>query len=225
MRYIAIFLLLANIAYFAWLRVAAPPVVVSAPTPARPLLNSGLTLVSEYEQQLAQRPALSCFTVSSFISVDDASSFIAEIGGIASDASVSLSGDPLSPQYRVFLAPASSRGIATITLDSLSESIAAAQMEIETYLITRGPLENGIALGVFSEQASAKDTQSRVLQLGYPAEIEEIPRSTGEIRVQLQVLEQDVQENPAWLGLTVDRTDLSIVENLCETIAQGTQFP
>jgi len=225
MRYIAIFLLLANIAYFAWLRVAAPPVVVSAPTPARPLLNSGLTLVSEYEQQLAQRPALSCFTVSSFISVDDASSFIAEIGGIASDASVSLSGDPLSPQYRVFLAPASSRGIATITLDSLSESIDAAQMEIETYLITRGPLENGIALGVFSEQASAKDTQSRVLQLGYPAEIEEIPRSTGEIRVQLQVLEQDVQENPAWLGLTVDRTDLSIVENLCETIAQGTQFP
>jgi len=225
MRYIAIFLLLANIAYFAWLRVAAPPVVVSAPTPARPLLNSGLTLVSEYEQQLAQRPALSCFTVSSFISVDDASSFIAEIGGIASDASVSLSGDPLSPQYRVFLAPASSRGIATITLDSLSESIDAAQMEIETYLITRGPLENGIALGVFSEQASAQDTQSRVLQLGYPAEIEEIPRSTGEIRVQLQVLEQDVQENPAWLGLTVDRTDLSIVENLCETIAQGTQFP
>ena len=225
MRYIAIFLLLANIAHFAWLRVAAPPVVVSAPTPARPLLNSGLTLVSEYEQQLAQRPALSCFTVSSFISVDDASSFIAEIGGIASDASVSLSGDPLSPQYRVFLAPASSRGIATITLDSLSESIDAAQMEIETYLITRGPLENGIALGVFSEQASAQDTQSRVLQLGYPAEIEEIPRSTGEIRVQLQVLEQDVQENPAWLGLTVDRTDLSIVENLCETIAQGTQFP
>jgi len=225
MRYIAIFLLLANIAYFAWLRSGASPVVVSAPTPARPLLNSGLTLISEYEQQLAQRPALTCFTVSSFVSVDDASSFIIEIGGIASDASVSLGGDPLSPQYRVFLAPASSRGIATITLDSLSESIAAAQMEIETYLITRGPLENGIALGVFLEQASAQDAQSRVLQLGYPAEIEEIPRSTGEIRVQLQVLEQDVQENPAWLGLTVDRPDLSIVENLCETIAQGTQFP
>ena len=225
MRYIAIFLLLANIAYFVWLRSGASPVVVSAPTPARPLLNSGLTLVSEYEQQLAQRPALSCFTVSSFISVDDASSFIIEIGGIASDARVSLGGDPLSPQYRVFLAPASSRGIATITLDSLSESIAAAQMEIETYFITRGPLENGIALGVFSEQASAQNTQSRVLQLGYPAEIEEIPRSTGEIRVQLQVLEQEALENPAWLELTGDRTGLSIVENLCETIAQGTQFP
>ena len=98
-------------------------------------------------------------------------------------------------------------------------------MEIETYLITRGLLENGIALGVFSEQASAQNTQSRVLQLGYPAEIEEIPRSTGEIRVQLQVLEQEALENPAWLELTGDRTGLSIVENLCETIAQGTQFP
>lgn len=225
MRYIAIFLLLANIAYFVWLRLGASPVVVSVPTPARALLNSGLTLVSEYELQLEQWPALTCFTVSSFISVDDASSFIAEIGGIASDASVTLSGDPLSPQYRVFLPPASSQGIATITLDSLSESIAAAQMEIETYLITRGLLENGIALGVFSEQASAQNTQSRVLQLGYPAEIEEITRSTGEIRVQLQVLEQEALENPAWLELTGDRTDLSIVENLCETIAQGRQFP
>ena len=98
-------------------------------------------------------------------------------------------------------------------------------MESEIYLITRGMRENGIALGVFSERDDAEASNKAIRELGYAPEIEEIPRSTGEIQVQLQALEQNVLENPPWLDLTVDRPDLSITENLCETIAQGSQFP
>lgn len=225
MRYIAIFLLLANVGYFAWLRYDDTPLPAPISSTPRPLLNSGLTLVSEFQEELALRPALSCFTIGQFNAIDDASSFIAELGQIVFQADISLQGEPLSSQYRVFLPPASSRGIATITLDSVSESISAAELEIETYLITRGTLENGIALGVFGEQQTAELTQNRVIELGFAAEIEEIPRSTGEILVRLQVLQDDVSENPAWLDLAVDRPDLTIAENLCETIAQGTQFP
>ena len=225
MRYIAVFLLLANIGYFSWVRYGAQPITPSVPSTPRPLLNSGLTLVSEYEAQLAAQPALNCYTLGDFSSIDDASSFIAGLGDAAFSADVSLSGDPLSSQYRLFIPPASSRGIATITLDSLSDSITAAEIEIETYLITRGMLENGIALGVFSELANAEAARSAVQGLGYAPEIEEMPRSTGEIRVQLQLLERYVLENPAWLELTADRPDLIITENLCETIAQGSQFP
>ncbi len=225
MRYIAIFLLLANIGYFSWVRYGAEPTIPPLPNTPRPLLNSGITLLSEYGAQLAAQPALNCFTIGSFSTIDDASSLIAELGEAAFASGVSLSGDPLSSQYRVFIPPASSRGIATITLDGLSESLIAAEMESEIYLITRGMLENGIALGVFSELGNAQATRNGVRGLGYAPEIEEIPRSTGEIRVQLQVLERYVLENPAWLDLTVGRPDLTITENLCETIAQGTQFP
>lgn len=225
MRYIVIFLLLANIGYFSWIRYRAEPIIPSLPSMPRPLLNSGLTLVSEYEAQVAARPALNCFTLGGFNTIDDASSFIAELGEVAFASRVSLSGDPLSPQYRVFLPPASSRGIATITLDSLSDSLSAAEMESDIYLITRGVLENGIALGVFFELAAAEAARNGVQGLGYAPEIEEIPRSTGEIQVQLQVLERVVLENPEWLDLTVDRPDLINIENLCETIAQGSQFP
>ena len=225
MRYIAIFLVLANIGYFAWARFQAEPISQGEANVPRPLLNSGITLVSEYQERLAAQPAIACFTVASFDTTDDASSFIAGLGAIAFDARLSLSGDPLSSQYRVFIPPASSRGIATITLDSLSESLSAAQMEVETYLITRGTLENGIALGVFSERENAEAALNVVQGLGYTPQIEEIPRSTGEIQVSLQVLERDVLENPAWPDLTADRPDLTITENLCETIAQGTQFP
>ena len=225
MRYIAIFLLVANIGYFSWVRYAAKPIVPRVISAPRPLLNSGLTLISEYEAQLAAQPALNCFTIGDFSTMDDASSFIAEMGEAAFASNVVLSGDPLSLQYRVFLPPASSRGIATIALDALSGGLIAADIESEIYLITRGMLENGIALGVFSELGDAQALRNGVQGLGYAPQIEEIARSTDEIQVQLQVLEQFVLENLAWLDLTAGRPNLIITENLCETIAQGTQFP
>ena len=225
MRYIAIFLLLANIGYFSWVRYAAEPIVPRVISAPRLLLNSGLTLISEYEAQLAAQPALNCFTIGNFSTIDDASSLIAEMGEAVFASNVVLGGDPLSSQYRVFLPPASSRGIATIALDTLSEGLIAANMESEIYLITRGMLENGIALGVFLELGDAQGVRNRVQGLGYAPQIEEIPRSTDVIQVQLQVLEQFVFENPAWLDLTAGRPNLIITENLCETIAQGTQFP
>ena len=225
MRYIAIFLLVANTGYFSWVRYAAKPIVPRVISAPGPLLNSGLTLISEYEAQLAAQPALNCFTIGDFSTIDDASSFIAEMGEAAFASNVVLSGDPLSLQYRVFLPPASSRGIATIALDTLSEGLIAANMESEIYLITRGMFENGIALGVFSELGDAQALRNGVQGLGYAPQIEEIARSTDEIQVQLQVLEQFVLENLAWLDLTAGRPNLIITENLCETIAQGTQFP
>lgn len=225
MRYIAIFLLLANIGYFAWVHYGAEPVLPAAPSAPRPLLNSGLTLVSEYEAQVAARPALSCFTLASFNSTDDASSFIDELGDAVFASNVHLSGEPLASQYRVYLPPASSRGIATITLDSLSESLIDSGLDIENYLITRGRFENGIALGVYSALGEAQAAQNAVQGLGYAPQIEEILRSTGEIQVQLQVRQRVLSENPEWLELTAYRPDLTITENLCETIAQGTQFP
>ena len=225
MRYIAIFLLLANIGYFSWLRYGAEPSMPPLRHTPRPLLNTGISLLSEYESQPASPAALNCFTIGGFSTIDDASSLINEIDELAYAASVRLSGEPLSSQYRVFIPPASSRRIATITLDGLSESLKAAGMESEIYLITRGMRENGIALGVFSDRDDAEASHKAIRELGYAPEIEEIPRSTGEIQVQLQALEQNVLENPPWLDLTVDRPDLRITENLCETIAQGSQFP
>ena len=107
MRYITIFLLLANIGYFSWVRYAAEPIAPSVKSTPRFLLNSGLTLVSEYEAQLAAQPALNCFTIGSFSTIDDASSLIAEMGEAAFASNVVLRGDPLSSQYRVFIPPAS----------------------------------------------------------------------------------------------------------------------
>jgi len=182
-------------------------------------------LVSEYQQLTSAAATPICSLVGNFATVDEANGFIARVESESVTARLSLAGEPLPAQYLVYLSPLSSRLIATITLEGLGEAIAAANLEIENYLITRGLLENAIALGVFSDVASATEIRNQVAELGYSVEIDEIPRSTGDIRVQLQAASSDLIENLKWLELTADRPYLSRSENLCETIAQGTQFP
>ncbi len=231
MRYIAVFLLLANIGYFGWHQYHIDPDSMVQSAVDRPLLNNGLMLISEFNQQAEQQARINeearrvCSVISGFSSVDDANSFITQARQRGLGVQLHLTGDPLEPQYRVLLPPSSSRTIATITLDGLSERIRQAGLEIETYIITRGALENAIALGVFLEMDSATEVRNQVLELGYSVEIEEIQQSTGDIQVLLTPLDSGQIENPQWLGLTVDRPYLTRTENLCETIAQGAQFP
>ena len=62
MRYIAIFLLLANIGYFSWIRYSEQPIAAPVTNTPKVLINSGLTLVSEYEAEYA----LKCFIIENF---------------------------------------------------------------------------------------------------------------------------------------------------------------
>ena len=117
------------------------------------------------------------------------------------------------------------RSLATRKLDSVSAAVEAAQLQVETYLITRGPLSEGVGLGVFIDAEEAGLVQSQLSELGYMPEIEEIPRSMGEIQVLLRSLNSNQVEGPEWLELSDDRPDLTLTENLCETIAQASQFP
>jgi hypothetical protein len=227
MRYIAIFLLLANMGYFGWNHYRPQSMVLPVSAESRPLLNSGLILISEYQQGSGAEADSICYRVGNFTTVDEANGFIALAETKSLSARLSLSGEPLSAQYRVYLPPVSSRAIATMTLDALSERIVEAGLAIESYLITRGLLENGIALGVFADLAGATEVQNQLSEFGYGTEIDEIPRSSGDIRVELTAVSGSVDqtENVKWLELATARPYLTLVENLCETIAQGSQFP
>ena len=231
MRYIALFLLVVNIGYFGWnqYRPDAEPLLMTAQP--RELLDSGLMLITEYQQQVENQQGstvdsdFTCSMVEGFSNIDEAYGFIDFAISKSLRAQLSLAGELLPSQYRVYLPPSSSRTIATITLDSLSERIESAGLEVEMYLITRGILENSIALGVFSEMSAASLVRDQVVALGYRAIVDEIPQSTGNIRVELQASEAKQIENAIWLELAAGRSYLTHTENLCETIAQGTQFP
>jgi hypothetical protein len=230
LRYIALFLLIANIGYFVWTFVRPLESESTAYQP-RELINSGLMLVSEFEAQTAALAlenvvdSKTCSIVSGFATVDDANGFILLAQRLNLVGLLNLTGGALPSQYRVFLPSEPNRSLATRKLDSVSAAVEAAQLQVETYLITRGPLSEGVGLGVFIDAEEAGLVQSQLSELGYMPEIEEIPRSMGEIRVLLRSLNSNQVEGAEWLELSDDRPDLTRTENLCETIAQASQFP
>ncbi len=230
MRYIALFLLIANIGYFVWgyTRPQKENLLESEP---RQLLNNGLMLVSEFEAQAAalalenaEDPTI-CSFVSGFATVDDANGFILAAREQNLGTLLNLTGDSLPSQFRVYLPPEANRILATRALDSVSSALTEAELEVETYLITRGPLADGIGLGVFTSAEATESVRAQVSELGFVPEIEEIPRSNGEIQVVLRPPNSNQLDTAEWLELSDDRPDLTRTENLCETIAQASQFP
>lgn len=231
MKYIAIFLLLANLGYFAWLNLAVAPVTVPIRPEPAPLLSDGMILLSEYQAQVAEDGLIArqqsqiCLIITGFANRDDANGFVDEVAASGLQTTLQPLGEVLPSQFRVYLAPASSRAIATITLDGLSERASETATELEFYLITRGTLENGIALGVFDSREEALEIQAQVSEMGYSPEIQEIPRSDGGISVTLRTSGSLTLDSMEWLDLVAERPYLKATENLCETIAQGEQFP
>lgn len=231
MRYIVFFLLAANLAYFGWQLYSPPPLLPADTAMPRPMLNQGLVLLSEFNDQAAileadaATPARLCYLVGDFNSIDEANSFLNLLQTMDYLAELHLAGEELPPLYRTYLPPASSREIATITLDGLSERLGGQNLQVETYLITRGLLENAVALGVYEELGEAQIVSDQVGELGYIVEIEVIHRSTGAIQLVMAKVDFTPLEIAEWLEFAGDRPDLTYSENLCETIAQGAQFP
>lgn len=198
---------------------------------SRPLLNQGLVLLSEFTEQAAELQAVEappsklCYLVEDFSSIEEAHNFIDLVEKMGYFAELNFAGELMPPQFRAYLPPAANREMATITLDALRERLAGQTLQVETYLITRGSLENAVALGVYADMAQAQRVSNQLAGLGYIVEIEEIPGATGPYRLVLAKADFSPIEIAEWLEFAGDRPDLTYSENLCEVIAQGVRFP
>jgi hypothetical protein len=225
MRYIVVFLILANLAYFGW--NYRYPLPESPAVPAQPLINSGLTLVSEFEEQTgfaALEARRQCSLVSGFESADDAENFMAQARTRGLQAFLTGSRATSRSQYQVFLPPTASTEIARLTLADLAQRVEEAGLEVETYLITRSELQNAVALGVFDSATEAVVLRDQVSGLGYSPQIQQFDAFVSRVQVWLRAPESERINELEWLDLTGERPNLSRAENLCQTIAQASQF-
>lgn len=225
MRYIAIVLFLANLGFFAWNYYNPKPAVVAEEP--RPLLNTGLTLLSEFEAQgeeLAQDAIRQCSIVSGFVDQSQAESFVVLARAANLQALLEVIEPEVPAEYRLYLPPTPSRDIAAAILSDLSERLESQDLGLEIYLITRGEQENGIALGLFSERGLAEAAQEQVAALGYGPQIEEIQLGESQFRVLLRPPEAERINESEWLDLSAETEGLTRLENLCEGLVQASQF-
>lgn len=239
MRGILLGLLLSNVVFLAW-NFLTPRLVPAAPRVAAVLSDSdSLQLLSEVNAEqllpyLSAEPLVVVPAAGESVVVELAGQYCAEIGpfrdeldaqgyvssfGERMDLALDVRELQAAPDYRVYLPPFSSRELAQSTLSTLRAQFAANNIGIDTYLMPRGELANGIALGLFSEQANALNVQRQMEVLGYKVVVRTEPKSEVEVWLLATGMSAKAEFDQHWVQMRLSRSYVDAREKLCETIA------
>jgi hypothetical protein len=90
---------------------------------------------------------------------------------------------------------------------------------IDSYVIPRGDLENGISFGMFSQATLAKQRLADMRSQGYGAELQEVERSYKEIWVILQPGQSQQLDPESWQSVLAEETGLERRQNYCPAVA------
>lgn len=93
--------------------------------------------------------------------------------------------------------------------------------QIDSYLIPRGELANGISFGMFTRQELAEARLSDMQELGYPAEIREITRTREEVWVLLEPGQAQSLSPELWSELLGRENGVEKQQKYCSGVASG----
>ncbi len=154
---------------------------------------------------------LACLAVGDFENISAANNLVAELRNQGLQARVELQ-EQIESEYRVYMPPFSSDTAARQILANLLDN------GIDSFLITRGDLAQGISLGVFSQQKSAFTLQEALASEGYATNIQETVLSNTEFWIVIRS-GSDSELEALWLNLLNFQASLKQSENLCQMIA------
>ena len=124
-------------------------------------------------------------------------------------------------RYRVRSEVVANREEAVQRLSQLREVILRAAANIDSYLVTTGPLANSVSLGLFAEQSNALNVQRILAAQGEEIIVEQ--ENPLQNRFQIVVEGSYIIEinKEKWLEQGLKLMLLEPSQNLCETIAQA----
>jgi cell division septation protein DedD len=230
MRWIFWFLLLCNLVAFVWhlLQPGPPSVVLSRyaepamgvpeirlmnelPEPPRPRYQSEPAAPTVVEHGL-------CFMAGGFKDTAEAQQFIDRLAVLDVKAFMHPVDLSSGEGYWVFLDPLTSRDAARRRLVELQAR------GIDSYIIPKGELENGISLGLFTRMDLAQARLDEMNKIGLPAKMQPIERSYRELWVMVGEGEQHKLGESAWLGLLQENLSLQQRQNFCSDVASAKNF-
>ena len=95
---------------------------------------------------------------------------------------------------------------------------------LDSYVIPKGELENGVSFGFFSDRRGAEARLAEVEALGYEVLLKEVARSYEEIWVVLAALESVKVGDELWLTLLNREAGLEMRQNFCPGVAHKGKF-
>ena len=159
-----------------------------------------------------------CELVGAFKSRDLARSFVERLSAIEVKSEIRDLRLPAGPGYWVYLEPAESRPVA---LRSLAELQAR---KIDSYVIPKGDLANGISLGLFSQESLAKSRLKEMQAIGLEPKLDTIERTYREIWVMLFHGEDAKMSSLTWTRVLEGFNKLERRQNFCLDVASEDNF-
>ncbi|WP_052480903.1 SPOR domain-containing protein [Gilvimarinus agarilyticus] len=231
MRILLFALLGINVAVFILqVTVWRPGAADAAPGRYSEVAGERLQLLSEVERAEARKPLASgrreassmpagvavdglCDMVGPFSALLQAEYLQENLAALDVGAEVREIEVPEGVGYWVHLPPEPSRKEALRRLHEVQAQ------QIDSYLIPRGELANGISFGMFSRKALGEAKLSEMKELGYAAEMREVARTHKEIWVVLAAGQgQKVSEN-AWSELLEAENGIEKQQKYCQGVA------
>ncbi|GAA5525138.1 hypothetical protein Maes01_01703 [Microbulbifer aestuariivivens] len=238
MRWIVLLLLVANIGAFAWFRYFAGPAApaVAGNTAEVPALPEGkrIELVGEVpantQPRLEQEPKPQpkreravnvpaavagkslCTIIGPVEEVYQGEDIVERLAALQIPArlrEIQMAGQM---RYWVYLSPLGSRQEALRKLRELQAE------GVDTYLIPKGSLTNGISFGIFSEEERAESLAAELRQRGYPVLTREEPRTYLERWILLEAGAEAALAEAFWQQLQLDYPQMDRKQNLCQEL-------
>ncbi|GAB2903136.1 SPOR domain-containing protein [Microbulbifer echini] len=228
MRWIALFLLLLNVGIFAWFALGsgAQEEAVRVTEEKVGVQNKRIILVGEVSPQtlppLTDSPARSpvdhsaeqlCTLLGPFSEEHQGEAIVQRLKALQASAElrdIEMQG-PM--RYWVFLPPLNSRREAFNRLRELQAQ------GIDSYVIPKGALADGISFGIFSERKRAETLTDNLVGRGVRAQLREEPQTHRERWVVLAPGASDYLAPEFWHRLQQEYPELDRRRNLCAEVA------
>lgn len=232
MRWILGSLVVINVVVLIWQLLAQDPPPQPIPQSQPSITNAdSIKLLSELEEQELQammasreRPRLDpetetesqeplCTLIGPFDKLLRGEYFVERLAALDVKAEVQELEVPGELGYWVYLPSLSSRKEAFDTLRQLQSK------GIDSYVIPRGDLENGISFGMFSQEKLAKQRLEDMRSQGYDAELQAVERSYKEVWVVLEPGQSQQLDLESWQAVLADENGIERRQNYCPAVA------
>ena len=150
-----------------------------------------------------------CIAIGPLASGASAQNIISRLTAVDVQSSVSSVDIDGVPDYWVFMPPLPDHRTALSKIKELQSQ------KIDSFIITQGELENGISLGLFSEEYRAVKVQKDIVAKGYAVDVREVPRPHREYWVVVNAESKPLFSDAIWTEIQRENDQVKRRLNRC----------